>query len=499
MNPLRPVFLIGSTAFWLVMTSLLIHKEFFQLAPLQGSYQVLPLQDWDLRQEYHAIFLGKERIGFNWNLLEKKGEDSYEFRHSTYLSFLFLGQAREMLVKQIAHLDRQLTMQDFSIRISSADTWTKIQGQTAKDNLNIIIENSGSPPVRRIVPVRGRLFFAEALDFLWTPENLKIGKQGTVKIWNPLSLAVHDIHFHVQRKEKIQSEGIEKEAYVIRIKFADLEMRSWVSPEGVMLQAESPTGFLLKKEEAWKIFDSMREKRSSPPDLPNLFSIPSNQILKNPPELSYLKARLQTPKEDKIIEIRRADLGAILRASKARPEESQILRRASLAPNDIAPYLQPTPWIQSNDPNIIQTAKEIAGRESSPLQIALKLNEWVHQNISPVPTVSLPQAAEVLQSRKGDCNEYTVLYTALARALGLPAKMKAGLVYQNGRFFYHAWPEVYLGEWVAMDPTFGQAPADATHIPLMEGDLEEQVELSNQIGRIKMMILETSETKGAKP
>ena len=92
MKLLRPTFLIGSTAFWLVMTSLLIYKEFFQLTPLGSSYQVLPLQDWDLRQEYHSIFLGKERIGFNWNLLEKKGENDYEFRHSSYLSFLFLGR-----------------------------------------------------------------------------------------------------------------------------------------------------------------------------------------------------------------------------------------------------------------------------------------------------------------------------------------------------------------------------------------------------------------------
>ena len=93
-----PLFVIASTAFWLVMSSLLIQKEFFQLTPLQSSYQLLPLQDWDFRQEYHAIYLGKELIGFNWNTLEKTEADSYEFRHSTYLSFSFLGHAREMLV-----------------------------------------------------------------------------------------------------------------------------------------------------------------------------------------------------------------------------------------------------------------------------------------------------------------------------------------------------------------------------------------------------------------
>ncbi len=479
---LRPVFLVTSTIFWIVMTSLLIHREFFQLTPLQSAYQVLPLQDWAMRQEYHAIFLGKERIGFNWNVLEKKGEDHFEFRHSSYLSFLFLGQAREMLIKQNANLDRQLNIRDFQIKITSSGSSTEIQGQAAKDNLNVVIQNSGSEPVRRIFPVQGQLFFGDALDFIWIPENLKIGKQGVFKTWNALSMTAQDIKFFVKKKEKIPYEGKEAEVYLVLLTIGDLEIRSWVTPEGVVIQAESPTGLTFKKDEPWRIFDAMRKNRAAPPDLPNLFSIPSNKILKNPLELSYMKARVQTPKEDRVLEIRRPDLAAMWKTD------------TSFSAEEFAPYLQPTPWIQSGDPAIVNTAREIAGTEKLPLNLALKINDWVHKNIQPVPTVALPQAVEVLNTRKGDCNEYTVLYTALARALGIPARMRAGLVYQNGRFFYHAWPEIYAGgQWAGMDPTFGQAPVDATHIPLAEGDLEEQVSLSSQIGRIKVIVMETSE------
>ena len=60
------------------------------------------------------------------------------------------------------------------------------------------------------------------------------------------------------------------------------------------------------------------------------------------------------------------------------------------------------------------------------------------------PTVSLPSAREVLRTRVGDCNEHTVLYVAMARALGLPARIAVGLVYLRGAFYYHAWPEVYV-------------------------------------------------------
>jgi hypothetical protein len=98
----------------------------------------------------------------------------------------------------------------------------------------------------------------------------------------------------------------------------------------------------------------------------------------------------------------------------------------------------------------------------------------------------VPSAVQVLEARRGDCNEHTVLYVALARALGLPARTAVGLVYVNGAFFYHAWPEVWLGEWVAVDPTFGQHPADAAHLRFVVGGLAQQVEVVRLIGRLSI-------------
>jgi transglutaminase-like putative cysteine protease len=77
----------------------------------------------------------------------------------------------------------------------------------------------------------------------------------------------------------------------------------------------------------------------------------------------------------------------------------------------------------------------------------------------------------------------------LARAVGLPTKVDAGLVYARGNFYYHAWPEVYVGRWIAIDPTLNQFPADATHIRLVEGGLERQSELVRLMGKISLEIL----------
>ena len=83
-----------------------------------------------------------------------------------------------------------------------------------------------------------------------------------------------------------------------------------------------------------------------------------------------------------------------------------------------------------------------------------------------------------------------MLYVALARAVGLPARAVAGLLYLDGRFYYHAWPEVYLGDaWLAVDPTLGQFPADAAHLRFTVGGLARQVELVRVIGRLTLEVL----------
>lgn len=480
---MRSFFLIGTTGFWLLMMSLLIHKEFFQITPIQTSYEILPLHNPSLRQEYRALYLGQERVGFNFNTLEAlegKDKDYYELRHQTYLSFRFLGREREMLTRGTAKLDRQLNLKAFEIRLSSGDSWTRLTGRLAGGNLNVVIEGKESPPVRKIIPVQGPVFFSEALNFIWTPENLKIGKQGRLQVWNPLMMGFQNINFSVKTKAALDFEGKKQEVFVIHLDFEGMDARAWVSPEGIVLREESPMGLIIQKEPGWQIFDAMRRKRSTPPDLPNLFSIPATRTLPDPESLRALKIKLKTPAREKILKIEKDTLEGLRAFSLP----------LSLNEEEFKTSLESTPWVQASDPVIVEKAKEIAGEEKSALEAALKIMRWVHSNLSPVPTVSLPRAREVLSAKQGDCNEYTVLFTALTRALKIPAKMVAGLVYQNGRFFYHAWTEVYLGRWIGIDPTFGQAPVDVTHIPLVTGDLQEQVSLIEKIGKIKVVILE---------
>ena len=123
------------------------------------------------------------------------------------------------------------------------------------------------------------------------------------------------------------------------------------------------------------------------------------------------------------------------------------------------------------------------------LKKARLLYVWIYRNIRKTPAITIPMATEVLKSRRGDCNEHTMLYTALARSRNTNTDCP-GLTYKDGYFYYHAWPEIFVAQWIAIDPTLGQFPADASHIRITTGDIDKQMQILAVIGKIKIEGLE---------
>ncbi|MBI1925663.1 transglutaminase domain-containing protein, partial [Candidatus Poribacteria bacterium] len=136
-------------------------------------------------------------------------------------------------------------------------------------------------------------------------------------------------------------------------------------------------------------------------------------------------------------------------------------------------FLKSTVYIQADHPALRAKATEIINGETNAWKAAEKLCRWVHESIHDKNLkIGFGSATQTLASLEGDCTEHTVLLIALARSVGIPARVCAGLVFQRDAFYYHFWPEVYVGKWVAMEPTLGQIQADATHIQLAGSQLE---------------------------
>lgn len=140
---------------------------------------------------------------------------------------------------------------------------------------------------------------------------------------------------------------------------------------------------------------------------------------------------------------------------------------------ELTQFLTSTVYIQAEHPAIQAKATEVIDGEMNAWISAQKLCRWVYENIRDKNLkIGFGSALQTLESLAGDCTEHTVLMIAMARSVGIPARVCAGLVFQRDAFYYHFWPEVYVGRWVAMDPTLGQIQADANHIQLAGSELE---------------------------
>lgn len=141
----------------------------------------------------------------------------------------------------------------------------------------------------------------------------------------------------------------------------------------------------------------------------------------------------------------------------------------------LQPYLNSlTPGHNGPDPIATQLAYEVAqANQDNVVLLLTDLNQRIYQDCEHyIREVGAPFPAGLTwQQQAGSCRDFTVLFMAVCRQLGLASRFVSG--YQEGDpdsddRHLHAWVEVYLpgAGWRGYDPTHGLAVADG-HIALV--------------------------------
>lgn len=118
-------------------------------------------------------------------------------------------------------------------------------------------------------------------------------------------------------------------------------------------------------------------------------------------------------------------------------------------------YTQAETWIQT-DGHVAARAREIVGAESAALAKGRLIYDWMVANMEFVPGAVVERDAQsVLAAMRGDCGQFSILYTALCRSVGIPARTVSNSWTRGGR---HVFAEVLLptGDWMAVDVALGQ-------------------------------------------
>ncbi|MFH1809565.1 MAG: transglutaminase-like domain-containing protein [Pseudomonadota bacterium] len=453
-----------------------------------------------------GIYYQDTKIGFAQNQRIPLDDGGARFLDRAYWRFRAQGMVQRLATESEVEVDAHWALRRFKARIDAGVARLGVQGVVHGNSLDVEVQTGGRVekesfdlPGPVIVPAVIRAFVA-ARD----PEP---GTNLQLQVYNPLFRDLETIDVLVE-------ERTEQGWRISEIFRSALKTDAWIDRDGMTRREDSAIGFSMRAEprdEALRLSDDSE----SVPDLILAVAAPATgAVPDSPATVTKLKVRLQgidsssfpllqgqsQQRLDDILTVSRETWPAQVSytlpyvvlaqgADAADPSTPPAWDRPELA-------LLPETLLQARDPAVVAKAREILDGTVNPAEAAMRLSTWVHEHVRKVNSAGVPSAIDVLNSMQGDCNEHTVLFTALARAVGLPARMAAGVVLvdlhgEGAAFYYHAWPEVWLDGWRALDPTLGQIPADATHLRFVVGGLDQQVDILRLIGSLRVEILET--------
>ncbi len=305
-------------------------------------------------------------------------------------------------------------------------------------------------------------------------QGLKIGEKRNFHIFSFDLLKPVKTEIEVEGQDTLTYQSAEKQVYILR---QTLDMMNgitakvWLDTDGVNYKTEVPMMGL-------SMVTTKTDKETALGDTEEVDVVLKTRILpsgKRPtPKAENFKAEVKLPAgniADAIMSNAQQQL--VVTSEKAGRLSIQVPTVAAedcpnLPIQDAeGEFLGASAYIQTDAPAIRAKTEEILDGEVNSWRAAEKLCEWVHTAITEKKmSGGFGSSLTALESLSGDCTEHTVLFIALARAAGIPARICSGITFAKDAFYYHFWPEVYVGKWVQMDPTFGQIIADANHIQL---------------------------------
>jgi transglutaminase-like putative cysteine protease len=506
----------GIILLWLAGLGVLLHRELFrphteQLA--EAGLRVTP------GATFFAVLRQGEQIGFASSTIDTVGSTI------TVLDYLVAdlpvaGRMHRASARMSVKLSRALHVLSFTADVDADLSPVKATGTVSGDTLLTLALRGaeGQPADTQRVKLSGPILLPTLVPLaVALGERPRVGKSYTLPVFDPLAMQSRDVRVSVQAESLFVLQdssvfdstserwkgALPDTVRAWRLANSNTDGKSsgfagWVDEQGRVVLANQVLGFTLERRpyevayENWKADVAKRGNTvTEDRDIYESTAISANKKLAE--NLEQLVVRLSGV-ELSDFDVKgyrqrlRGDTLTITREAPAALQAMYLLPNGAKA-TVMSVFLDAEPLLEVGNPEIVALAQRLRGSEPNPRIVAERINKWVYDSLEKRITVGVPSAVATLHSRRGDCNEHTQLFVAVARAAGIPARIAAGLAFLDGKFYYHAWPEIWLERWVAVDPTFGQFPADASHLRFSIGGLGRQAELLRLMGALHIDVL----------
>ncbi len=478
---------------WLFMIGLLVKKVSFDKPEEQTAARpgdALTLNSG--QRDWMEIYLKGNKVGYSISSISPV-EDNYIIYEEIFLKLNLLGQASGMHSITQSLVNHKFFLKNFNFRLSSGAVMFHVSGKV-KDDLLVLQVGDERMKRRETIKLKEPPVIGSGITYFFKGRKLRVGESFKFPVFDPSTMSQRDIKIKVASRETLVINRMEYQAFRLDAEMWGQPMAFWLDDEGRVLKEKGFMGLTLVRSSAANAPRNLQAAGGD--DFYEMAAIDPGKTLPRPERLNYLKLKVEGVSgtgfdaasldkgrqrfDEGFLEVFKEKLPA--RAGWSIPYQDRK--------GDMQRYLKPELNIESDNEDIERKAVELAGDEKNPVTVARRIMVWVYRELEKRPVISVPSALEALKTKVGDCNEHAVLFTALLRACGIPARLCVGLVYTRGKFFYHAWTETYLETWVSMDPTLNQFPADVTHLKLAEGGLDRQVEIIGLIGKLKLTIVD---------
>jgi len=475
---------------WIIMIGSLIKQVHFDgshkaTGTVPNAYAMT-----ETEREWMEIYLKDKKIGYSMTQIVPLEAD-YLIQEEIVMRLNLLGQPSVMRTFTRAVVDPRFILKSFKVRITSGIVNFSISGKV--ENGNIIMETGNKEEsVSQTMKLSGPPVIGSGLSQIFKSKQLKEGETFEFSLFDPSTMTQKPMSVKVAGRENVLLNDRKYDSWVLETKMWGHDLKFWLDESGNVLKEQGVMGLTLVRANADKALSDL--EGDDVYDFYNMSSVNVKKKLRNVQQLSFLRMKVGGLKDSEFDPNglhggRQIFKGDSLEIRKEKlPVEIPYVLPFFDESGEMKPFLQPEFNIQSENKTIRDLARDIVGKTNNPSVAARKFLEWVYENVEKKPVISVPSALEVLKTKVGDCNEHAVLFVALLRAVGIPARQCVGLVYVNNRFYYHAWTEAFLGSWISMDATLNQLPADVTHIKLLHGGLQEQVEIISLINKLTLEI-----------
>jgi hypothetical protein len=472
---------------------------YFKPADLPESpVRYASLADLPYRELWSGFVFNGEKVGFTGLRIEPLPGGLFRIRSEASLQIKFLGIGRSVWMRSEDVVRPDLTLVSFHYEQRLDVRRIVLEGEVKDRTFRAVQRGTVGKVVER--GLLGPIYPASVINLFPAVHGLRVGASYRYPVFDPQVQDFAEVSQSVEAFEESPRLAIEP-SFKVTTRMHHHEVETWINPKGETIFELAMGGVLIThKEKEERVRRYLSEASLSKKDVALDFSLVRVAgDLPCPRKATLMELMvegvtghlplLQGPGQDSREETVEGKPVAVYRIEST-PGKPWTEDRTVEGESGVSKYLLASYHIESNHPDIRKAALDAAGDRGSPRERIARLVPWVSEYVEDALTENF-SALDVLHQRKGECQAHTMLYTALARSLGIPTRVAGGLVYLEGTgFLYHAWAESLAGEWIAVDPTFNQVGVDATHIKLVEGDSWlSLLQVGKVVGTLKARVL----------